>query len=115
MKSETSVQKSGWIVWWINTVLYVLAAIAVVVMIYVIPDQTFKPADKALAFVVLMLLFFFAALTQVLAFFMIKFIHRDNSYLYPIILIVLAFLGPWLYYIPGIWGVLYTNHQKMPK
>ncbi|AKP66810.1 hypothetical protein [Companilactobacillus ginsenosidimutans] len=115
MKATTGVQRSGWIVWWIETVVYIIGSSIFIGLVNVISDSTFSMQDKAFSFVIWLLLTFFFALEQVLAFFMVKYIHRDNSYVYPIILIALGFVGPKLYLIPGIWGVLYTNHGKLQK
>lgn len=115
MKSTTAVQKSGWIVWWITTVVLALTAIIGLLGVFSIPDYRFGQNDKAVIIIVIAVMLFFFILEQVLAFFMIKYLHRDNSYIYPSILIVLGFLGSSLYFIPGIWGVLYTNHLKLNK
>lgn len=113
LKSSTAVQKSGWIVWWINTVISVLTLILTIFLIYHIPNTQFSPQDKAFTFIVWMFMLFFLVIIQLLAYFMIKYLHRDNSYIYPIILIVLGFCGYTLYLIPGIWGVIYANHLRL--
>lgn len=115
MKSTTNVQKSGWIVWWINTVIYFLVAVLAFGVLFHVNDPSFTNEARILSisFAVVMLIFMIAI--QVLAYFMIRFIHRDNSYVYPIILAVLALFGPTLYLIPGIWGIVYANHQKLQR
>jgi amino acid transporter len=114
MKSTTAVQKSGWIVWWITNVFYALILISALALTRNISSEYLDPRDKPIIFVCWMFMLFFFIVIQVIAYFMVKYIHRDNSYIYPIILIVLAFLGgASLYFIPGIWGVLYVNHEKL--
>ncbi|WP_125770311.1 hypothetical protein [Companilactobacillus furfuricola] len=115
MKSTTPVQKSGWIVWWINTVIYLLVEILMVAALSHASALSNNQMDTALSvgFSVIMPIFLLAI--QIISFFMIKYIHKDNSYIYPIILVVLAFFGPTLYLIPGIWGIMYANSNKLKK
>lgn len=49
---------------------------------------------------------------QVIAFFGIKRLHHNESYVWPIVLIVLGLLGSFLYVVPGIWGLIVNNPQK---
>lgn len=113
MKAETSVQRSGWIVWWINTVLYALMIIAMIWVYFRISDRIYDQRDQIFSIGVGIFMLVFMIALQIIAFFMIKYLHRDDSYIYPIILVVIAFFGLSLYFIPGIWGILYTNHKKL--
>jgi hypothetical protein len=115
MKSSTTVQKVGWIIWWIVTFLAGLGIVSsIVVGVRGNGDFTQTTnADKMFVTAVLITFFVWTIITQILAFFMIKYLHRDNSYIYPIILTVLGFFGSILYLIPGIWGIVYTNHAKL--
>lgn len=115
MKNSTSVQKSGWIVWWITTVIFIFAVIGIALLLLGVPNYHYAPNEKMILIIAVIGMAIFFICEQVLAFFMIKYLHRDNSYIYPIILIVLAFFGSSLYFIPGIWGVLYANHQKLTQ
>ncbi|WP_125709698.1 hypothetical protein [Companilactobacillus zhongbaensis] len=115
MKSETPVQKSGWIVWWINTVIYFLLAVLLVGALSHVSALSNNQMDRALAIGMSIVIALMLIAIQIISFFMIKFIHKDNSYIYPIVLVVLAFFGPTLYLIPGIWGIMYANGKKLKK
>ncbi|MFD1471021.1 hypothetical protein [Companilactobacillus mishanensis] len=116
MSKSTNAQKSGWIVWWINNVILVFGGLFIVLFLSNNGKPTPIHPTNAMLFIFFLFALVLAIALQVAAYFMIKFLHRDLSYIYPAVLVAFGFFcGAYLYFIPGLWGIMYNNHAKLNK
>lgn len=104
----SAAQICGWIIWWLVTIVI----IGVIIILF---TRSADGAGASTTFQYKLIDIFFSLLyvtQQIIAFFAIKLLHKNDGYLWPIVLIVLAFLGSFLYIVPGIWGLIVNHPQK---
>ncbi|MEE8823669.1 hypothetical protein LASUN_13760 [Lentilactobacillus sunkii] len=101
----SAAQICGWIVWWIVTIVL----IGVAFISYFFGDSQ---TDSSLFWVVLATFAVLYTIQQILAAIAIRHLHTNNNYVWPIVLIVMAFLGSFVYVIPGIWALIVNNPQR---
>lgn len=104
----SAAQLCGWIIWWVITIVVLGLAIF---MLTRTTDATGVHNSWNYKMIAVFLLLVYG-IQQIIAFFGIKRLHHNESYLWPIILIVLGVLGSFLYVVPGVWGLIVNNPQK---
>ncbi|WP_282801338.1 hypothetical protein [Secundilactobacillus kimchicus] len=119
--NKTGATVAGWIVWWLHNVgvvsilLFLVfggAGFAVTSMHDASVDANYGAAVGVVTVFIAIVLAIEVAI-QVLCFFAIKKLTTPANYVWPIVLIVVAFFGNALYFIPGIWGLVINsgNHE----
>lgn len=98
-------QICGWIIWWIVTIVLIGAGF----ITYFFGNST---TNSSIFWVVLGILGFLYIIQQILAAIAITHLHKNNNYVWPIVLIVMALLGSFIYIIPGIWALIVNNPQR---
>jgi cytochrome bd-type quinol oxidase subunit 2 len=99
-------QTAGWIIWWLTSVTLVGLGL---IMIFFSEPSFRKSSIFWIAFGIFAVIYL---IQQIIAAFAIKNLHKNNAYVWPIVLIVLALLGSFIYIIPGIWALIVNNPMK---
>ena len=113
-KNRAAAQTAGWIVWWVELVFFLIAA--VVVLIVINHPQILGPelvGYQIYTNIFAGLLIAWHVVVQVVTFIAIKNLRKNDNYLWPIMLIVLGFMGNVLYLIPGIWGLITNSNDRV--
>lgn len=112
----SNAKKAGWIVWWIEFAFLILGGI---VWDYIAGHPAVLGAKWQSYQVVVNVLVGLVALwhvfIQVLAYVAVDRLSKNDNYLWPIILIVIGFMGDYLYLIPGIWGLISNGNHRVDR
>ncbi len=101
----TGAQLAGWIIWWLVTVLMAF----VIIILAIVGNNSWAGNVTVIIFGGLYLV------EQVIMVFALKRLHRNDSFVWPIVAIVVAVLGSMLYLIPGIWGLVINTNARNQK
>lgn len=101
----SAAQIAGWTIWWIVTVIL----IGIGFITYFFGDFD---TSSSMFWIVMAIFGMFYLVQQIIAGVAISHLHTNNNYVWPIVLIVLALLGSFLYVIPGIWALIVNNPAR---
>ena len=99
-------QTAGWNIWWLISII--LVGLGFIMIFYSEPSFR-KSSTFWIAFGIFTVIYL---IQQIIAAFATKNLHKNNAYVWPIVLIVLALLGSIIYIIPGIWALIVNNPRK---
>ncbi|GAX00725.1 hypothetical protein [Secundilactobacillus silagei] len=123
MKQQSSVQLVGWIVWWLENVLIIGGMIVMgITRLFTVnltgtmigggmmmgPSHWMVGLGMLAGIAVLI----WKIILQVVAYYAIQRLNDVENLTWPIVLIVLGFLGASAYLIPGIWGIIVYYQQN---
>lgn len=98
----TGAQIAGWIIWWLVTVLIIF----IMFVLNIGGKHSWVSNTMGIVFGIAYIV------QQVIMIFALKRLHKDDNYVWPIVSLVMGFLGSFLYIIPGIWALIINNNAR---